>query len=160
MIPVGADVGLRAVGAAIACVSIAFAGYMLAYGDGKVRVLGMAHLAIFAQARGPTVVTPPHVAVATVDMEATGSVSETVTKPRPTPRPEIVAARSDRAWLRVDGRIIAVAPGDDVFGLGRLGAIVRHGDGWAILDDKGATLLTLSGSTNGAALFSRRLIFE
>ena len=46
----GPEIALRAVGTALAGLSIAFAGYMLAYGGGKVRVNGMEHLAIFAAA--------------------------------------------------------------------------------------------------------------
>jgi hypothetical protein len=160
MIPSETDIALRAGAAAIAGVSIAFAGYMVAYGGGKVRVLGMEHLAIFAQPRGPAIVAAAQPAGMTVDMAAIGSVAESTAKPQPAPRPEIIAARSDRAWLRVDGKIIAVTPEEDVSGLGRIGAIVRRGGGWEVLDDKGATLLTLPGSANGAALFSRRLIFD
>jgi hypothetical protein len=160
MVPSETDIVLRAGAAVTAGVSIAFAGYMLAYGGGKVRVLGMEHLAIFAQPRGPGIVAAPTPALMTVDMAAIGSVAESVAKPPPAPRPELIAARSDRAWLRVNGKIIAVAPEEDVSGLGRIGAIVRRGDGWEVLDDKGATLLTLRGSANGAALFSRRLIFD
>ncbi len=53
MIAPGPEIWLRAVGTALAGVSLAFAGYMLAYGGGKVRVNGIDHLAIFAQPRGP-----------------------------------------------------------------------------------------------------------
>jgi hypothetical protein len=161
----GLDIALRALGTALASVSIAFACYMLAYGGGKVRVLGMDHLAIFAQPRGPALIASPPPAPSradeiTVDMEATGSVAELAPKTQSKERPEIVAARSDRIWLRMDGKIVAVALGDEVPGLGRIGAILRHGGGWTVLDDKGATLLTLAGPANGAALFSRRLIFD
>jgi hypothetical protein len=143
---------------------------MLAYGGGEVRVLGIQHLAIFAQPRGPAIdgsAPPPPPApqlpaasVTGVDMAATGSVAESAPGPAPPLRPEIVAARSDRAWLMMDGRIVAVAPGDEVSGLGRIGAIVRREHSWAVLDDKGATLLTLAGPSNAAALFSRRMIFD
>jgi hypothetical protein len=165
MIPSGTDIVMRAVGTALAGVSIAFAGYMVAYGGGKVRVVGIEHLAIFAQPRGSTIVAsppvqPPSASGAAVDMAATGSVAEIAPKPQPAARPEIIAARGDRVWVRMDGRIVAVAPGDDFPGLGRVGAIVRRDGGWAVLDDKGATLLTLAGPANGAALFSRSLIFE
>ena len=163
MIPAGADIALRAVGTALAGVSIAFAGYMLAYGDGQVRVLGMEHLAIFAQPRGlivgePPPGTPPQAAGA-VDMAETGSVADLTRRPLPA-RPGIVAARSDRVWLRIEGKIVSATPGEDVAGLGRIGAIVRRNGGWAVLDDRGTTLLTLSSSANGAALFSRKLIFD
>ena len=48
----GQEIVLRAVGTALAGLSVAFAGYMLAQGGGAVRVNGMEHLAIFAQPRG------------------------------------------------------------------------------------------------------------
>jgi hypothetical protein len=158
----GGDVALRAIGATLAAVSIAFAGYMLTHGDGKVRVLGMEYLAIFARPRGPAIIAsqPPPAGVTAVDMAATGSVAEPLARPRPPPRPEIVAACSHRGWVRMDGKIVAIAPGEDVPGLGRIGAILRRGGGWAVLDDQGVTLLTLPGPANGAALFSRRLIFD
>ncbi len=160
MIPIGTDIVLRAFGTALASVSIAFAGYMLAYGGGEVRVLGMDHLAIFAQPRGPATAFPPPPANAiAVDMAATGSVAELAPMQSPK-RPEIIAARGDRIWLRMEGKIVSAAPGEDVPGLGRIGAILRRSGGWTVLDDKGATLMTLAGPANGAALFSRRLIFD
>ena len=55
MIPNEPDVGLRAIGTGLAGVSIAFAGYMLAFGGGEVRVIGMDHLALFAQPRGSAI---------------------------------------------------------------------------------------------------------
>jgi hypothetical protein len=163
---------IRAVGMALASLSMAFAMYMLAYGGGKTRINGMDHLAIFAQPRGPGNVvrgpaTPSADAAKPIDMEATGSLAASsgqVTGPgqaAPTPRPvEIVAAQADRVWLKVDGAIRMAAPGDTVAGLGRIGAIVAHSDGWAVLDDKGKELLGLTKGANGASLFTRRRIFE
>ena len=52
MTPLGQEIVLRAVGTALAGLSIAFAGYMLDQGGGRIRVNGMEHLAIFAQPRG------------------------------------------------------------------------------------------------------------
>jgi hypothetical protein len=92
-------------------------------------------------------------------MAETGSVEDLTPRPPPA-RPGIVAARTDRVWLRIEGKIVSARPGEDVAGLGRIGAIVRRNGGWAVLDDRGATLLTLSSSANGAALFSRKLIFD
>jgi hypothetical protein len=166
MIPMRPDMALRAVGAATAGASMVFAGYMLAYGGGQIRVFGMEHLAIFAQPHGAVIggMLPPAAPApsdgAVVDMGPTGSVGETVATPQPAARPEIVAARSDRVWLRIDGKIVAAAPGETVAGLGRIGAIVRRDGGWVVLDDNGTTLMTLAGSAKGAALFTRRLIFD
>ena len=78
------EIAIRAVGTALAGLSIAFAAYMLAYGGGKTRVNGMEYLAIFAQPRGVAVVAPavkapapPPVAGApAVDMATTGSLAD------------------------------------------------------------------------------------
>jgi hypothetical protein len=135
----GHEVVIRAVGTALAGLSMAFAIYMLAYGAGRTRINGMEHLAIFAQPRGdgglvrgptsrPTAVAPQ------VDMAATGSLAASAGKAESPVRPvEIVAARADRVWLKIDGAILAAAPGDSVAGLGRIGAIVAR-DGGAASD--------------------------
>jgi len=165
MIAPGPEIALRAVGTALAGLSVAFAAYMLAYGGGKIRVNGMEHLPIFAQPRGQAtnvIAQPPTPGAAEpVDMASTGSLADPAPNPAPTQRRvEIVAARSDRVWLMIDGAIRSAAPGDDAPGVGHIGAIVPRDGGWAVVDDKGATLLTLAKRANGAALFSRKLIFE
>src|ERR1700758_5045283 len=97
---------IRAVGMALASLSMGFAMYMLAYGGGKTRINGMDHLAIFAQPRGPGNVVrdpaPPSAdASKPVDMEATGSLAASTGLAAPTSRPvEIVAAEADRVWLK------------------------------------------------------------
>ena len=104
------EIALRAVGTALAGLSVAFAGYMLAQGGGRVRVNGMEHLAIFAQPRGaasaanalilPSLGQPAK----PLDMSATGSFD--ASRPRASARPpvEILAARADRVWLRIRRR--------------------------------------------------------
>lgn len=159
------EVVIRAIGMALASLSLGFAVYMLAYGGGRTRIYGLEHLAIFAQprgaeggARGPA---PSADGGPAVDMSATGSLADSASKVAPYPRPvEIIGADADRVWLRVDGAIRAAAPGDSVAGLGRIGAIVARDGGWVLLDDKGAQLLTVAKGANGAALFTRRKIFE
>ncbi len=165
MIAPGPEIALRAVGTALAGLSIAFAGYMLAYGGGKVRVNGMEHLAIFAQPRGqaPSAIAEVPLAQGTkpVDMASTGSLADSGPKSTPAPpRVEIVAARAGRVWLMINGAIRSAVPGDELPGVGRIGAIVPHDGGWARVDDKGATLAAVEKGANGAALFSRKLIFE
>jgi hypothetical protein len=159
----GHEVVIRALGSALAGLSMAFAIYMLAYGGGKTRIYGMEHLAIFAQPRGPggAVGGPATLAaggVPAVDMAATGSLAP-AEAPRAQPV-EIVAAEADRVWLNIDGAIRMAVPGDVVAGLGRIGAIAPRGGGWVLLDDKGAELLSVTKGANGAALFTRRKIFE
>jgi hypothetical protein len=157
---------IRAVGMALASTSAAFAIYMLAYGAGKTRINGMEHLAIFAQPRGPGGAVrgptlPSGDAAPAVDMAATGSVAASAGQAATGVRPiEIVAAEADRVWLKIDGAIRTAAPGDNVAGLGRIGAIVARNGGWVLLDDKGAELLSVAKGANGASLFTRRRIFE
>ncbi len=162
------EFALRAVGTALAGASVAFAVYMFASGGGKIRVNGIEYLAIFAQPRGLAADAIPARAPArplarakAVDMTVTGSIRAPAREPAPVPRPpELVGARKDRVWLRIGGAIRAAAPGDTVAGVGRIGAIVPRDGGWAVLDDKGATLLTLANGANGVALFARKMIFE
>jgi hypothetical protein len=165
----GPEIAIRAVGTALAGMSIAFAVYMLAYGEGKTRVNGLAHLAIFAQPRGsagalrPADRPAPPIADsgAAVDMSTTGSFAASAGKAPPEAHPvEIVAARADRVWLRIGGALRSAVPGDSVAGLGHIGAIVARDGGWVVLDDKGAPLLAVTRGANGAALFARDRIFE
>jgi hypothetical protein len=94
-------------------------------------------------------------------MTTTGSFAASTGKAAPESRPiEIVAARADRVWLRIDGALRSAVPGDSVPGVGRIGAIVARDGGWALLDDKGAALLAVTKAANGAALFARKRIFE
>jgi hypothetical protein len=157
----GHEIVIRALGSALAGLSMAFAIYMVVYGGGRTRINGMEHLAIFAQPRGPGGSVggsgaPPTENGPQVDMAATGSVAAVGAK-API---EIVAAEADRVWLKIDGAMRMAAPGDSVAGLGRIGAIVGRDGGWVLLDDKGAELLAVSKATNGASLFTRRKIFE
>ena len=155
---------IRAVGMTLASLSMGFAMYMLAYGGGKTRINGMEHLAIFAQPRGPRNVVgnaAPADATSQVDMEATGSVAVSMGPAGLTSPPvEIVAAEADRVWLKIDGAIRTATPGETVPGLGRIGAIVAHDGGWALLDDNGKALLAVAKGANGASLFTRGRIFE
>jgi hypothetical protein len=157
---------IRAVGMALASLSAAFAMYMLAYGAGKTRINGMEHLAIFAQPRGPGGAVrgptpPPADGAPAVDLAATGSLVAPAGKAALVLRPvEIVGAEADRVWLKIDGAIRIAAPGDTIAGLGRIGEIVARDGGWILLDDKGKELLALAKGANGAALFTRRRIFE
>ena len=98
---------------------------------------------------------------AALDMAATATIAASDPKPTQGPRPaEIVAAEAGRVWLRIDGALRSAVPGDTVTGVGRIGAIVARNGGWALLDDKGATLLTVAKGANGAPIFARKMIFE
>jgi len=154
----GADVALRAIGTALAGLSLAFAAYMVAYGGYQIRINGMEYLMIFAQPRGPRAAPP--LVLPPLDMMETGSFKPAPSPPQP-PRPiEAIAARPGRVWLMIDGALRAASPGDDVPRLGRIGGVVPRDGGWVVLDDKGVTLLTVAKRANGAVMFSRGLIFH
>jgi hypothetical protein len=92
---------------------VATAIHVLAYGAGTTRVNRVESLAISAEPRGRAVeaspVKPP--APRVIDMAATGSLAPAGI-PAPRSRPaEIVFARADRVWPRVDGAIRTAAPG-------------------------------------------------
>ncbi len=164
MIAPSPEMWVRAVGTALAAASVVFAGYMMAYGEGKVRVNGMQHLAIFAQPRGAAADGVTEIA-RSEDNQAfrarAGSSGDGDADAETVPRPaRIVAARPDRVWLMVGGVIRSAGPRDEVPGVGRIGAIVPRDGGWAVVDEKGTTLLAVAKETNGAPVFSRRLIFE
>ena len=160
----GFEIWLRAVGTALAGASILFAGYMVAFGEGKIRVNGMEHLAIFAQPRGQQ---PSDVAAIArlpndkpLDETRVSSVRR-VKESAPTPQPaRIVAVRDDRVWLLIGGSIRSAAPHDEVPGVGRIGAIIQREGGWDFVDDTGKTLLTMAKEANGAPLFSHQMIVE
>ena len=160
MIAPGPEIWLRAVGTALAGVSIAFAGYMLAYGGGKVRVNGIDHLAIFAQPRGAGGGGVTEIAREADSQPLDASAGSNVDREADAQPARIVAARPGRVWLMIGGAIRSAGPRDDVPGVGRIGAIVPRDGGWALLDDKGTTLLSVANQANGAELFSRNRIFE
>jgi len=164
MVPFGHEIAIRAVGTALAGLSVAFAAYMVTHGGGRIRVNGLEYLAIFAQPRGspaamnalvlPSLSDPEK----SLDLTTTGSLNAGF---RPAPSPvEIVGARSDRVWLKIDGAVRAAAPGDDVPRVGHIASIVPRDGGWALLDDHGATLLAVTKKANAAAMFARGRIFE
>jgi hypothetical protein len=164
MTPVGQEIAIRAVATALAGLSVAFAGYMLAHGGERVRVNGIEHLAIFAQPRGAVADKPLVLPALTdgtpaLDMTTTGSFDASPRPPAPRPV-EIVAARADRVWLSIDGVIRSAGPGDDLPRVGRIAAIVPRDGGWALVGDNGATLLTVTKRANGASLFARGRIFK
>ena len=98
---------------------------------------------------------------AAVDMATTGSFAVSAAKAAP-------ERAADRDRRRPRGPRLAEDRRRDPFGgsrrqragVGRIGAIVARDGGWALLDDKGATLLAVTKGANGAALFARKRIFE
>jgi hypothetical protein len=88
MIASGPEIWFRAIGTTPPGLSVAFAGYMLAYGGGKVRVNGIDHLAIFAQPRGPATAGATVIARSPESKQFDASEARlTVAAPGRSPRP-------------------------------------------------------------------------
>jgi hypothetical protein len=142
------DVALISTGVAAAAGSAVFAGVMIMEGDHAPRVNGMQFLSVFAAPKGSPKPTAASTEVAQsgagsgvdVDPSPLGSIA-----PPTTTDPSeyiLVAARTDRAWVRAGTRIFPVHPGDTLPNLGKVAAIV-WGDGhWTLVDEKGEALLT------------------
>jgi hypothetical protein len=140
--------------------AVTFAGYMTMRGGQTPLVNGMQYLAIFAQPSHPAreadgEPTPK------LDMNPIGAI------PRDSKVEAggyaLVGAKSSYAWLREGNRIFAVRPGDDVPRLGHVAGIVERNGRWALVDDKGGTLilgaLAEIAPTEGGR-FEKRMIFN
>jgi len=158
---------LAASGVAIACSTLAFAGYMVSDSDRPPRIAGMEYLKIFAR--------PSHTPVATARLEApaaaqasnepatplidptpTGSILERAASGQPinlvlTPIRDVAPATPPSPYRILEvakgEALIAnqtgsrrVRAGDIVPDLGRVNAIERRGDHWVLLIQNGAAL--------------------
>ena len=148
------DMALIGAALATAVGAVAFAGYMTLGDVREPLINGMEHLAIFAQPSHPKNGSPK------LDMTPIGAVPHALKDN--TGGYALVGAQPQFAWLREGNRIFAVRPGDEVPRLGRVAAIERRNERWALVDDSGATLLVsavaeLAASDGGR--FSKRMIF-
>jgi hypothetical protein len=158
---------LAASGVAIACSTLAFAGYMVADSDRPPRIAGMEYLSVFAR--------PSHSPVATAQREApvaaeasnqpaaplidptpTGSILDRAASGRPvnlilTPIRDVDSTTPPSPYRILDvskgEALIAnqtgsrrVRAGDIVPELGRINAIEKRGDHWVLLIQDGAPL--------------------
>ncbi len=153
------DLALIGGSLATAAGAVTFAGYMTMRGGGTPHINGMQYLAIFAQphhhARGDESQAPHG-----LDMNPVGAI------PR-APKADVagyalVGAKESYAWLRDGNRIFAVRPGDDVPRLGHVASIEQREGRWALVDDKGATLIVSALAELapvGGGRFDKRMIF-
>ncbi len=169
-ISVALDVSLVGAAVVAAIGSVAFAGVMLARGDQKPGVNGMQYLAIFAQPRGapkpPSAEPPPNPAVpmpvGELDMTPIGSIPPL--GPEQAGELALVAAQPGVAWLREGAKIVAVRPGDEAPGLGRVARIVVRDGRWILIGESGSALLSsvkTEGKDQAGPLrnFGKRMIF-
>ena len=171
-----ADAALVGAGVGAAGASAAFAGLMVAQDARPTRVNGLEYLAIFAQPNGarrrPDVSAPAppepvrQLAASQIDDAPTGSIGAARSPGSPPDSAfHLVAGRRDLAWVRQGATIRAVRPGDSIPGLGSVGAIVRRGESWVLLDPAGAVLLGANAGDDAGAQFqarrfSKSLIFD
>jgi hypothetical protein len=153
------DIALMSGLVATAGGAVTFAGYMTMRGGQTPLINGMQYLAIFAQPSRPAHEgdSPP---TAKLDMNPVGAI------PRDAKIEAggyaLVGAQSSYAWLRAGNRIFAVRPGDDVPRLGHVAAIAQRDGRWALVDDKGATLIAgalAEIAPAEGARFDKRMIF-
>jgi hypothetical protein len=174
---------LAASGVAIACSTLAFAGYMVADSDRPPRIAGMEYLSIFAR--------PSHAPVATARLEAPAATEASNAPPTPLIDPTPTGSIIDRAAsgqpinliltpIRdVDPKtppspyrildvskgeaLIAnhtgsrrVRAGDIVPDLGRINAIEKRGDHWVLLIQDGPPLAWPTPMTAGPTAPKRK----
>jgi hypothetical protein len=158
---------LAASGVAIACSTLAFAGYMVADSDRPPRIAGMEYLSIFARPSHPPVATAQREApiaaeasnqpaAALIDPTPTGSILDRAASGRPvnlilTPIRDVDSKTPSSPYRILDvskgEALIAnqtgsrrVRAGDIVPDLGRINAIEKRGDHWVLLIQDGAPL--------------------
>lgn len=158
---------LAASGVAIACSSLAFAGYMLADSDRPPRIAGMEYLSIFARPSHSLVTAArlkaPVVAEATnqpapqsIDPTPTGSILDKAASGRPVnliltpmrnidPKPpsspyRLLNVSNGEALIASQSGFHRVRAGDILPDLGRVNAIEKRGDHWVLLTQNGSAL--------------------
>jgi hypothetical protein len=153
------DLALIGGGLATAAGAVGFAGYMVMTGGRAPLVNGTEYLAIFGQP------SHPHVGdgapnPADIDMNPLGAISSDG-KDR-VGGYQMVGAQEHFAWLREGDRIFAVRPGDEVARLGRIAGIEKREGRWALVDDKGGTLIVSALAEvvpSASGKFDKQMIF-
>ena len=155
-------------GIGLAISSMAFAGVMIAHRDHPL-VYGMEYLAIFAQPNRSMRIARPS------STQTAGSAgSRDLVDPTPTgsiaPRDiavdlreiEIIGVSGDIAWLKSGEKILAVAVGQNIVGLGHVAAISGLDSDWKLLGDDGKDLLAGADAKPASAAppLGKALIFR
>ena len=168
---------IAALGVAIACSTLAFAGYMVADNDRPPRIAGMEYLSIFARpSRAPVATARREAPAATeasnqptplIDPTPTGSILdragsgqavnlaptsirdvESQTPPLPY---RVLDVSQGEALIATQAGSRRVRAGDIVPDLGRINAIEKRGDHWILLIQNGAALASPTPMTASPA---------
>ncbi|WP_018264587.1 hypothetical protein [Methylosinus sp. LW4] len=136
------ELALRTVGVALAVVSTGFAGYMISDAERRPQFAGLEHLAIYSR---PTVIAAKRIQTqiadqrGKVDFTPVGSIGEAQSEVG-VPGFALLSVRSGVALLQTPNAIIKVSPGDLVEGLGRVTALERRGEKWALVSSAGVVI--------------------
>ncbi|PWB94331.1 hypothetical protein [Methylosinus sporium] len=129
------ELALRTTGVGLAVVSTAFAAYMISDVERRPQFAGLEHLAIYSR---PTVIAAKRIQTqladqrGPVDYTPVGSIGEPQSETG-VPGFSLLSVRSGVALLQTPTAIVKVSPGDVVEGLGRVAALERHGEKWALV---------------------------
>lgn len=138
-------IGEMAVGTAgvgLALVSTAFAAYMISDAERQPQFAGLEHLAIYSR---PTVIAAKRIQTQVadqrgkVDFTPVGSIGEPQSEAS-VPGYSLLSVRSGVALLQTPNAIVKVSPGDLVEGLGRVTALERRGENWALMTTGGVVI--------------------
>jgi len=136
------EIAVRAAGVGLAVVSTAFAAYMISDAERQPQFAGLEHLSIYSR---PTVVAAKRIQTqladqrGKVDFTPVGSIGESQSEAS-VPGFSLLSVRSGVALLQTPNAIVKVSPGDLVEGLGRVSALERRGDKWALVTSGGVVI--------------------
>ncbi|MBG0808595.1 hypothetical protein IY145_04325 [Methylosinus sp. H3A] len=136
------ETALRTAGVGLAVVSTAFAAYMISDAERRPQFAGLEHLAIYSR---PTVIAAKRIQTqiadqrGKVDFTPVGSIGEPQSEAS-VPGFSLLSVRSGVALLQTPNAIVKVSPGDLVDGLGRVMALERRGEKWALVTAGGVVI--------------------
>lgn len=136
------EAAVRAAGVGLAVVSAAFAAYMISDTERQPQFSGLEHLAIYSR---PTTIAAKRIQTqiadqrGKVDFTPVGSIGEPQSQAG-VPGFSLLSVRSGVALLRTPSAIIKVSPGDLIEGLGRVTALERRGEHWALVTTGGVVI--------------------
>lgn len=136
------EMAVRTAGVGLAVVSTAFAAYMISNAERQPQFAGLEHLAIYSR---PTVIAARRIQTQVadqrgkIDFTPVGSIGEAQSEAG-VPGFSLLSVRSGVALLQTPNAIIKVSAGDLVEGLGRVTALERRGENWALVATGGVVI--------------------
>ncbi|QGM97995.1 hypothetical protein [Methylocystis parvus] len=133
------EVVLRGAGALLAAASSVFAFRELSDSNQSPRIAGMEHLAIYAKPATRASAPPRREDGPGIDYAPVGSTRKRTSSRATLETYEIVDASPESAVIRLpEGRIIRIAPGSRIAGLGEVLSIRQDSRKWTVVTQSGA----------------------